>query len=247
MSTSIKLIKYTSILSIVFLIITYLITVNIESEFIQFNTIWISNNFLLTIFGGAYASILVVLLCEIHKYINDKKSTEVQLFYQALYLYQALFMMQQNVLDYQKHSDMQIPDNLLDNTTHMVNSQVYCLRSIDYTTFCKKNEITKIHNAFKKSDFFPIENGVYKFKRAVLEEKIDKYMTNQYNPNVIIASDKKVSVMLAQHISIISSLLKEVEIYLNTIDQTCNNKFNWNELREKINNSYISLFEKNNE
>ena len=72
-------------------------------------------------------------------------------------------------------------------------------------------------------------------------------MTKQYNPNVITTSDKKVSAMLAQHISIISSLLKEVEIYLNTIDQTCNNRFNWNELREKISNSYISLFEINEE
>lgn len=73
MSTSIKVIKFTSILSIIFLVITYLITVNIESRFISLNTIWISNNFLLTVFGGVFASTLVVLFCEINKYLIDKK------------------------------------------------------------------------------------------------------------------------------------------------------------------------------
>lgn len=117
MSTSIKVIKFTSILSIIFLVITYLITVNIESGFIQLNTIWISNNFLLTVFGGAFASILVVLFCEINKYLIDKKNVETQLFHQALYLYQAIFLMQHNILDYQSHPNAQIPENLLDNTS----------------------------------------------------------------------------------------------------------------------------------
>ena len=69
MSTSIKVIKFTSILSTIFLIITYLITVNIESNFISLNTIWISNNFLLTVFCGVFASTLVVMFCEINKYL----------------------------------------------------------------------------------------------------------------------------------------------------------------------------------
>ena len=80
MRTSIKVIKFTSILSFIFLVITYLITINIDGGFVKLNTIWISNNFLLTGFGGMFASTLVVLLCEINKYLIDKKNTENQLF-----------------------------------------------------------------------------------------------------------------------------------------------------------------------
>jgi len=124
MSTSIKVIKFTSILSIIFLVITYLITVNIESRFISLNAIWISNNFLLTVFGGVFASTLVVLFCEINKYLIDKKNTENQLFFQTLYLYQSLFLMQHNILDFHSRPDTQIPENVFDNTTQMIKSQV---------------------------------------------------------------------------------------------------------------------------
>lgn len=45
---------------------------------------------------------LVVLICEVQKYITAKISVEDYIFYQALYLYQALFLMKQNICDYQK-------------------------------------------------------------------------------------------------------------------------------------------------
>jgi len=150
MITSVKVIKFTSILSIIFLVITYLITVNIESGFIQFHTIWISNNFLLTVFGGVFASTLVVLFCEINKYLIDKKNTENQLFFQTMYLYQALFLMQHIILDYQSHPKAQIPENLFDNTTQMIKSQVCYLRGVDYSCFKKDNVIDQRHLLFKK-------------------------------------------------------------------------------------------------
>ena len=154
MSTSVKVIRFTSILSIILLIITYLITVNIESSFIKLNTIWISNNFLLTVFGGVFSSTLVVLFCEINKYLIDKKSTENQLFYQAMYLYQAMFIMLHNILDYQSHPEMQIPENIFDVTTQMIKSQVTCLQGIDYSCFKKNSLIEQKHLSFKKDMFF---------------------------------------------------------------------------------------------
>ena len=80
MKTQIKVIRFVAIMSIVLAAITYLITVNIEVGFINLNTQWLSNNFLLTVCGGAFASMLVVLLCEIQKYFEIKKSTEAIIF-----------------------------------------------------------------------------------------------------------------------------------------------------------------------
>ena len=137
MNTSVKVIRFTSILSIILFVITYFINVNIESGFIRLNTIWISNNFILTVFGGVFASTLVVLFCEINKYLINKKNTENQLFYQAMYLYEALFLMLHNILDYQSHPEKQIPENIFDITTQMIKSQVSFLQGIDYSCFKK--------------------------------------------------------------------------------------------------------------
>lgn len=53
MRGSVKVIKFTAPMSILFLALTYFITVNIEAHIIVLNMIWLSNNLALTVFGGA--------------------------------------------------------------------------------------------------------------------------------------------------------------------------------------------------
>ena len=241
MNTSVKVIRFTSILSIILLIITYLITVNIESSFIQLNTIWISNNFLLIVFGGVFTSTLVVLLCEINKYLIDKKNTENQLFYQTMYLYQALFLMLHNILDYQSHPEKQIPENIFDITTQMIKSQVSFLQGIDYSCFKKNNLIEQKHLLFKKEIFFKfpsIEIGMNLIRCAILEERI--------NNNIIItSSNTRIAKILSEQISKLIPLLEEIGDFLKTIDDNCNNRYNWNKIRETTQKSYINMFEIN--
>ena len=65
MRIQIKVIRFVAIMSVILAAITYLISLNIEVGFIKLNAPWISNNFALTVFGGAFASMLVVLVCEL--------------------------------------------------------------------------------------------------------------------------------------------------------------------------------------
>ena len=77
MSGNIKTIKFTAVLSAVFAILTYIITLNVEVAFFAPNWPWISNNFALTVCGGIFASTLVVMLCEVQKYLSNKSSCEI--------------------------------------------------------------------------------------------------------------------------------------------------------------------------
>lgn len=142
---------------------------------IELNSVWLSNNLALTVFGGAFASMLVVLVCEIQKYIATKKSVENHMFYQALYLYQSLFLMQQNICDYQKNSTVDVPNNLLDETTRMIQCQITELQYIDYVTLIKKNNLITVHQEFCKKtaiDMQPIINGCYALKIAIGKVKL---------------------------------------------------------------------------
>ena len=56
MRTQIKVIRF-----------TYLITLNMEIGFLNLDTSWLSNNFALTICGGVFVSLLVMLICEVQK------------------------------------------------------------------------------------------------------------------------------------------------------------------------------------
>lgn len=245
MSTSIKVIKFTGILSVIFLAFTYLITVNMKSDFIHLNTIWISNNFLLTVFGGLFTSTLVVLLCEFNKYMIDKENTEDQLFCQTLYLYQALFLMQHQILDFQEHSDAQISENLLDSTTHTIKNQVYYLRTLNYACFKKNNDIEKRYILFKTNThikFAFLENGMNLLRCAILKERIDNYKSQKSNPDYITASSSRVAKVLSDQMDILTPLLGEIEQFLTSINDNCKNRYNWNEIHKQILTSYVSLF-----
>ena len=106
MNTSIKVIKFTTKAAIVLAAITYLISLNIA--FGWFDIKWCSNNFLFTVFGGAFASTLVVLICELQKYQQCKRDTIDFAFNQIGSIYAWLKVMTYNL----KRFDMPLTHHL---------------------------------------------------------------------------------------------------------------------------------------
>jgi len=151
MRESIKVIKWCGCISLLFLILTLLVSVNIEGNFIKFNTVWMSNNhFLLTLFGGVFASMLVVVLCEIQKYLSAKANTEQFVFFQGLYLYQALEQMRVMAVDYLEHHELQVTENLFDESIRMIQSEMNALQNTDYASFKqKKDTLMYEHGRFR--------------------------------------------------------------------------------------------------
>ena len=76
MSVSVNTIKRLMGILIGVLVINYLISLNMENHYIVSNTKWLSNDFLFAIAGGTFASLVVVLVCEIIKYRQIKRATE---------------------------------------------------------------------------------------------------------------------------------------------------------------------------
>lgn len=104
MRGNIETIRFTAIISAIFAFLSYLVTLNIELAFFVPQWPWMSNSFVLTVCGGVFTSTLVVLFCEVQKYLSNKTNCEQYLFYQTMYLYSILFQMQKNVVNCQDHS-----------------------------------------------------------------------------------------------------------------------------------------------
>lgn len=245
MRGNVKVIKFTASMSILLLALTYFTTVNIETHILKLNTIWFSNNFALTIFGGAFASIIVVLICEVQKYITAKASVEEYIFYQALYLYQALFLMQQSICDYQKNTEASVPDNLLDETSRMIQSEIFALQSTDYTPFKRKNLLLTAHQKFCRKtviDFQPILKGSNAVKIAINKVKIYYLQQNVLNRRVT-SVDEPLQTVLSIQLGRVSDALAEVDEYLKDIDKYCNQRYGWEKQREQIHSNYVNVFE----
>lgn len=245
MRSNIETIKFTGTFCLVLAVLTYIVTLNIEMGFFQPNWSWMSNNFALTVCGGAFASFLVVMLCEVQKYRSNKLTCENFLYIQAMYLYIALYILERNIDEYIADQNQPVPDNLVDERMMVIRSQSMAIQSVDYTTFCKNNALVTAHQVFCANGLVKVDSisgsGNY-LKMAIIQIQI-KNLEETCSKGTVTSADKLVGQTLVALKSRISPVLSDVSTYLGIINQNCNGRYNWEEQKTKIQDGYISLFE----
>lgn len=244
MRESINVIKWCGLICMVFLLLTYAVTVNSEGHFVSVNSVWISNNFLVMLFGGVFASMLVVVLCEMQKYWSSKANTEQHLFYHSLYLYQALRQMETIITDYLNNNNWRIPENLLDESVWMIQSEMNALQVTDYATF-KHDENTLMveHGKFRMDTLLriqPVLQSGIKLKLAINETEVKclqkRLKTHTYSGVIkpITTKSTKVAQMLQNELNNISAAISLVDKYISTLNSHCNNRYKWDDVKKKL-------------
>ena len=245
MRESIKVIKWCGLISFIFLVLTYLVTVNSEVHYIELNTVWISNSFFLTLFGGVFASMLVVVLCEIQKYLNTKTNTEQYLFFQGLYLYQALMQMKIIIEDYNNDNKRVIPENLLDESVRMIQSEISALELTDYATFRQiEKSLMYEHRKFCLESIpriRPVLQSSTRLKLAINETVVEQLQESLKAKLYINSSGRitsrsvQVAKVLNDELLHISCAIELVDNYIYKIDKFCNNRYVWDKVKEQMN------------
>ena len=244
MRGNITTIKYTGILSSFFAVLTYIITLNMELAFFAPNWPWMSNNFALTICGGIFASTLVVMLCEVQKYLSNKSSCENYLFYQTIYLYLALFLIQEATREFIQNPTKEVTENLLEENLKRAECQLNAIQNVDYITFSSKNGLVVAQHDFcsesvlKIKSFLLVNNHL---KSAVLTVQITNMKCFGMKKPITTGDP-----LIFQTLSIInknvSALLNDISNHLQSIDSACHNRFGWEAQKKKIHESYTSVF-----
>lgn len=203
---------------------------------------WLSNNFLITLFGGMFASMLVVGLCEVQKYLSAKSYTEQYIFFQGMYLYQALEQMRVIVTDYLEHQELQITENLFDESIRMIQSEIYTLQNTDYATFKQKQDsLMYEHGRFRVDTLrkmIPILQSGIKLKIAINKEQqanLKKQIEMQQCGQGIIITSKcgRVRHVLNAEAERLFEATNQVDLYLS-VDGYCRNRFKWKEIKGKM-------------
>lgn len=242
MRSNITTIKFTALLSAIFAVFTYVITLNMELGFFTPNWPWISNNFALTVCGGVFASTLVVMFCEVQKYLSNKSSCEQYLFYQTVFLYSALSLTQRITKEFIETPTEAVTENLLERAVQMTQCQINAIQGVDYTAFSQKNKLLIAQHNFcfetipKINSFLSADNYL---RRAILTVQIaNMEQFGQKKP--ITTADQ----LILQVLTVINKnslpLLNDVSEYLNTIDQACHNRFHWDIQKQKIDEGYTN-------
>lgn len=226
------------ILGILCLVISYAISINMETGFYVINSRFLSNNFLFTCFSGAFASILVLIATEVYRFIETKKSIEQFLFSQLAFIYGQLQIANANITNILNNKGF-VSDNLLISLSNTIKQITPSLRSLDYNPFfssSRSRAIKKILTRLFSTEIIQLDslaNDCIYLPMAICTDKSD--ILNKGESNTVITSTspntQRVLSVLNNEIIRLTSLIL---IDLTEINTACDNAFHWNDVEKKL-------------
>ncbi|MBQ9439344.1 MAG: hypothetical protein IJU35_01920 [Paludibacteraceae bacterium] len=214
--------------------ITYFISLNMENHYIILNTKWLSNDFLFAISGGTFASLVVVLVCEIIKYRQIKIATEGALFSYLANLYGQFLIIKGNCTRTLKSHNI-VSDNLIQSTCDNSMMLVDYINGIDYSPYCKNNIIKDILDQFKKEKYSTLKNVLISFANLRIAIREDSIILLQQGKRDIVTSDcRNTQGTLNKIKSQTSTILIYLDQIISQIDNGLQNKYNWQSLKKTM-------------
>lgn len=223
---------------ILFLAISYFVSVNKELAFCSANSAWISNDFLLSCFTGIFASFMVLIATEIYKFFQMKKSVEQWLFIQLTTFYGQLHIAEKNTQNLLSSKE-RIPTNLLHSLANTIKQLTPGMRSFDYNPLFKTKKakaiiqiIQRLHSA-QLNNWDSLASDCIYLEIAIGTDKIDEHNKKIFNPVITFASPNTNRTLIA--------LLKEIQyvksqtnINITELNAACDNRFHWSEIENQI-------------
>ncbi|MBQ3841840.1 MAG: hypothetical protein II820_04010 [Ruminiclostridium sp.] len=233
MSENIKNIKWFSIITAFFLVLTYIFSI------VEFKYDFISSNFLFTAFGGVFASFCVVLIMEIIKYRITKKTVEDSIYQNLVMLYKYFVYELQNSKVYKDNKMESVPENLYTAKEQLFVSICNYIRFLDYCSICKSVLFKEI-SRFKNEEIPCLDMHINKagyLRIAILQTKI-----NNNTPNCQPTySDIMVSNVINKMMSDAEIRSKAIDGLLNIFESSFPKRYNWKNDKKIANAISVTL------
>lgn len=229
MGTIVRSLKVLGGVALISLLLTYVISLNMEIGFVNIGSDVISNSFLFAVFSGIFASTLVVFICDLHKYFDTKKRVENLLYMQFAFLYGQLLLIRNNIGRSLHNPNKPLVHKLLQFSTSNAATFLNNIKGIEYCTFggessIERNLLLFINDGAVKIEGFLTDCGILDI--AIHEDAIKCVQCGNPNPVITSSSEKSHEVLVI--------LNKQVEGYINEVDSVlininteCKNRFNW--------------------
>lgn len=224
MNTSIRVIKFTTIIAIITVIITLVISLNIK--YMWFELKYIPNDFLMAIFSGIFGSTLVVLICEIQKYLLTKKQSEYIL-YSCMTEVLARFMTMSTSLRLliENPQDL-VNQGLFNEFKQRMEYQFNIFYNVDYTTWCKRQKLfltTKNFILYSNNTIMKLLDDCAYLDVALYNERIKQLQNNQ--PDYITSFNSTIKQLLIIYVKRFNEVIEKIEKYIIEIDYRDKYKF----------------------
>lgn len=236
MSNNKRIIWFLSWCTGITLVVSYVFSI------VEFKYLYISNDFILVLFGGLFSSFCVMLLSEIKKYTDAKRTTEDLLYQQLLRLYTELSYEIENATMFLNNKSEIVPSALFDMRAPAISQLNMSLRCLDYNPF-RKNSLYNNLVQFKKNEISRLDCHVANynyFRQALNLTQIEtlKMGNPPYNPN---AADKLVEKALTKIRSEAEVQRKSIEGVINAVVSEFPCRYNWDSDKNIIDSHHLEL------
>lgn len=231
MRSNVKTINLTMRLSLLFAAFTYLIS--IKGILGANNLKWLPDDFLFAIFGGAFASMLVVLICEISKYFENRENTETFIFSHLYYLYGQLQIILKNI-DFLATNTGQIHKDALKQLIYNSETEMNTLYYADYAPYKTSNPILAEKVKYNGMVFPVIQRFLQNCRMFEMATLNDSIIINERGLGVDDGLDENTQLVLMKLSKDIQKPLTLLDEMLTRIDQLCDGRYNWKQKRDKM-------------
>ena len=231
MRSNVKTIKLTAWSSLILVAITYLIST--KGVWGAHDLKWLPDTFLLAVFGGAFASMLVVLICEISKYFENRENTESYIFSHLYYLYGRLQIINKNIdflVTHKEHIHKDALSQLIINSEAEMNTIYYA----DYAPYKRNNAVLAEKNYYNNVLFPIIQCFLQNCKLFEIAVLTDAISINERKIGISGGSDNNAYLVLMKLSEEIQAPLTAIDATLTRIDQLCHGRYNWQQIRDNL-------------
>lgn len=232
MKENVRLIKYLWGLTIGSFFLTYLVSANMEYEWVSINQKWISNNFLFAVFGGTFTGLLVTLLMEYRHYSLNKNRAKNTCYMSILSLYAQLQIYYHNLIR-AKNDNVIITDRLID--VEVINQNSQTIKNVEYVPI-KKDDLELFISDFN----IEYDNSITSLildsnflSQAILMDRIENIKKLGQEVNITYQSPyvkKVVDILLSKS----SSLVEDVSGYAQRIAKICDREKDWERFKQTV-------------
>ena len=236
MQQEMRITKRLIVYAIISMIVAFLINVNIEMKLVCLDTVWISNELILSIVSGCFTGFLAVILEKIYKYRIDKSIAIILLYYNLYMLYAECYYWICNIKELEADKKLKIPKELFSGKLPLMNCYLSVIRDTDYVCFFKKDTVMEMHENF-------CINVIYKIEKVFNETKCLEMALNIEEINKLTQEESCGETYRVLHIMSgeLQNVCSDVEIFIMEIDKK-DKRVDWSRDKRKIVKSYLGLY-----
>ena len=229
---------YMIVFCLIFLGLSYLVSVNKELVFYSANSAWISNDFLLSCFTGIFASLMVLITTELYKFFQMKRSMEQWFFMQMATIYGQLHIAETNIRNLLSSKES-IPTNLLHYLSNIIKQLTPAMRVVDYNPlFETKNtktivKIIKRLHSVQLNNLESLANDCIYLEMAVCTDKIKEHEKGALTPVITFVSPNTNRTLIAL-LNEIQNTKSQMTINIAELNAACYDRFKWSEVNSQI-------------